>query len=95
MIMTMKMLSYYPDTLFVRVINNELQRMIKTATMTDNLVKNISDVLSKKGIPPIRSSLSDWKIEDRMLFYQERCYIRYSTKKDATFQKITKSGNQL
>ena len=48
-----------PDTLFVRVINNELQRMIKTATTTDDLVKNISDVLSKKGIPPIRSSLSD------------------------------------
>ena len=48
-----------PDTLFVRVINNELQRMIKTATTTDNLVKNISDVLSKKGILPIRSSLSD------------------------------------
>ena len=64
-----------PDTLFVRVINNELQRMIKTAMMTDDLVKNISDVLSKKGIPPIRSSLSDWKIEDGMLFYQERCYI--------------------
>ena len=64
-----------PDTLFVRVINNELQRIIETATATDDLVKNISDVLSKKGIPPIRSSLSDWKIEDGMLFYQERCYI--------------------
>ena len=49
--------------------------MIKTATTTDDLVKNISDILSKKGIPPIQSSLSDWKIEDGMLFYQERCYI--------------------
>ena len=46
--------------------------MIKTAATTDDLVKNISDVLSKKGIPPIQSSLSDWKIEDGMLFYQDR-----------------------
>ena len=42
-----------PDTLFIRVINNELQGMIKTATTTDDLVTNISDIFSKKGILPI------------------------------------------
>ena len=53
----------------------ELAKIIESATTSDELVQNISNVLSTKGIPPIKSSLSDWKIENGKLFYQERCYI--------------------
>jgi len=49
--------------------------MIESAATSDELVKNLTNVLSMKGIPPIKSNLSDWKIEDRMLFYKEQCYI--------------------
>jgi hypothetical protein len=61
-----------PDKLFINLINIELTKLIESATTTDELVKDISNVLSMKGIPP---SLSDWKIEDGKLFYQNRCYI--------------------
>jgi hypothetical protein len=64
-----------PDKLFINLINVELAKLIKSATTTDELVKDISNVLSTKGIPPIKSSLSNWKIEDGKLFYQNRCYI--------------------
>jgi len=35
----------------------------------------MTNVLSMKGGPPIKSNLSDWKVEDGMLFYQNLCYI--------------------
>ena len=48
-----------PDNLFINLINIELAKMIESATTSNNLVKNISNVLSTKGIPLIKSSLSD------------------------------------
>jgi len=45
--------------------------MIESAATSDKLVKNLTNVLSMKGIQPIKSNLSDWKIEDGMLFYQD------------------------
>jgi hypothetical protein len=59
-----------PDKLFINLINVELAKLIESTTTSDELVKDISNVLSTKGIPPIKSSLSDWKIEDGKLFYQ-------------------------
>jgi len=64
-----------PDELFINLINIELAKMIESAATSGKLVKNMTNVLSMKGVPLIRSNLSDWKIEDGMLFYQDRCYI--------------------
>jgi hypothetical protein len=64
-----------PDKLFMNLINVELAKLIESATTSDELVKDVSNVLSTKGIPPIKSSLSEWKIQDGKLFYQNRCYI--------------------
>jgi len=64
-----------PDKLFINLVNIELAKMIESAATSDELVKNMTNVLSMKGVSPIKSNLSDWKIEDRMLFYQEQCYI--------------------
>jgi len=64
-----------PDELFINLVNIELAKMIESAATSDELVKDMTNVLSTKGVPTIRSNLSDWKIEDGMLFYQDRCYI--------------------
>jgi len=64
-----------PDKLFIKLVNIELAKMIESAATSDELVKDMTNVLSTKGVPTIRSNLSDWKIEDGMLFYQDRCYI--------------------
>jgi len=60
-----------PDELFINLVNIELAKMIESAATSDELVKDMTNVLSTKGVPTIRSNLSDWKIEDGMLFYQD------------------------
>jgi len=59
-----------PDELFINLINIELAKMIESAATSDELVKNMTNILSV-----IKLNLSNWKIEDGMLFYQDRCYI--------------------
>ena len=63
------------DKLFINLVNIELAKIIESAATSDELVKNMTNILSMKGVPPIKSDLSDWKIEDGMLFYQDQCYI--------------------
>ena len=71
------------DKLFIRLINTELKRMIESASESDDLVKNISNILSTKRIPSIKSSYSigNYKMEN------------FSIKTDATFQKTTRYEN--
>jgi len=64
-----------PDELFINLINTELAKLIETAAASDEFVKDMDKVLSTKGVPPIKSNLLDWKIENGVLYYQERCYI--------------------
>ena len=64
-----------PDKLFIKLINTELARLIELAATSDEFVKDMDKVLSTKGVPPIKSNLLDWKIEGRVLFYRDRCYI--------------------
>ena len=63
------------DKLFINLVNIELAKMIELATTSDELVKNMSNVHSMKGVPLIKLNLSNWKIENGMLFYQDQCYI--------------------
>jgi len=81
-----------PDKLFINLVNIELAKMIESAMTSDELVKNMTNILSMKGVPPIKSNLSDWKIEDAMLFYQDQCYIPdNSTIQKSIVQEIHKS----
>ncbi|ESK89215.1 pro-pol protein [Moniliophthora roreri MCA 2997] len=47
------------ESLFVNMIDVDLQNRLKTVL----------------GIPPIKSSLSDWKFDDNILFYKGRAYV--------------------
>jgi hypothetical protein len=37
--------------------------------MKDDLVKLAVEALKTGGIPPIKSALTDWKLEDGLLFF--------------------------
>jgi len=51
------------------MIGLELQDEIKNQTTKD-------DFFVKENSPlPIRSSLEEWKIEEGILFFKDRCYI--------------------
>jgi hypothetical protein len=58
-----------PDELFMKVIDTETHGLLVTALMKDNLVKSAVEALKTGGIPPIKSALTDWKLEDGLLFF--------------------------
>jgi hypothetical protein len=64
-----------PDDLFMKVIDTETHSLLVAALMKDNLVKSAVEVLKTGGIPPIKSALTDWKLEDGLLFFLGRCYV--------------------
>jgi hypothetical protein len=64
-----------PDDLFVKVIDTETRGLIVTALMKDDLVKAAVEALKSEGIPPIKSALTDWKLDDGLLFFLNRCYV--------------------
>jgi hypothetical protein len=51
--------------------------------MKDDLVKSAVEVLKTGGIPPIKSALTNWKLEDGLLFFLGCCYVP----PDETLQK--------
>lgn len=48
-----------------------LADMIKSTTASDELANKISNIIKIEGIPPIKSDLSNWKLDDGMLFYKD------------------------
>jgi hypothetical protein len=64
-----------PDELFVKTIDVETHDLLVTALMKDELVTDAVTTLKNRGVPPIKLSLSDWKIEDSLLFFKEQCYV--------------------
>jgi hypothetical protein len=63
-----------PDDLFVKVIDTETHSLLVAALMKDDLVKLAVEALKTGGIPPIKSALTDWKLEDGLLFFLGHCY---------------------
>jgi hypothetical protein len=64
-----------PDKLFIKIIDTETHSLLVTALMKDDLVKSAVEALKTGGIPLIKSTLTDWKLEDGLLFFLGRCYI--------------------
>jgi hypothetical protein len=73
-----KDMTLLPDTLFVKTINTETHGLLVTALMKDDLVKSAVEALKTRGIPPIKSALTNWKLKD--------CYIRNTTSDSDRFR---------
>ena len=63
----------------IQTIDTELQEQISNATTHDELFAKALQALKEKRTPPIKSSLSDWKFEEGLLFYKNKCYIPLNT----------------
>jgi hypothetical protein len=70
-----KDMTLLPDELFMKVIDTKMHSLLVTALMKDDLVKSAIEVLKTGGIPPIKSMLMDWKLEDGLLFFLGQCYV--------------------
>jgi hypothetical protein len=64
-----------PDDLFEKVIDTEMHSLLVTALMKDDLVKLAVEALKTGGIPLIKSVLTNWKLEDGLLFFLGQCYV--------------------
>jgi len=64
-----------PDNIFIKMIDLELQDEIKNETTKDDFFAKALQAMKENGPLPIRSSLEEWKIEEGLLFFKDRCYI--------------------
>uniref|UniRef100_A0A0W0F853 Reverse transcriptase-rnase h-integrase n=1 Tax=Moniliophthora roreri TaxID=221103 RepID=A0A0W0F853_MONRR len=68
-----------PDRLFIRGVDLGLKNDIVERLGPDDFHKSALEQLLHQGVPPIKSALSDWKIEDDLLFFQNRVYVPNDT----------------
>jgi len=64
-----------PDSLFVGIIDTDLHYSIFEATVKDTLFTSALEALKMNGPFPITSKLEDWRLEDGLLFFKDRCFI--------------------
>uniref|UniRef100_A0A0W0FWW9 Reverse transcriptase domain-containing protein n=1 Tax=Moniliophthora roreri TaxID=221103 RepID=A0A0W0FWW9_MONRR len=64
-----------PDQLFIKGIDLGMKEDIAEQLGLDDFHKSALEQLLHQGMPPIKSTLSDWKIEGDLLFFQNRVYV--------------------
>ncbi len=64
---------------FVRIIAEDLRDRTMTATVNDEFAQSIKKCLTEKGIPPLRTALSDWSLDDKLILFKGKVYIPPNT----------------
>ncbi|ESK83261.1 reverse transcriptase-rnase h-integrase [Moniliophthora roreri MCA 2997] len=64
-----------PERLFIKGIDLGMKEAIVERLGPDDFHKSALEQLLHQGVPPIKSALSDWKIEDGLLFFQDQVYV--------------------
>jgi len=64
-----------PDNIFIKMIDLELQNEIREETTKDDFFTKALLAVKENGPLPIRSKLEDWKTDEGLLFFKDRCYI--------------------
>jgi hypothetical protein len=61
-----------PNTLFTRIIDTDLTNALKsTNPLSDPVIIAAQQALDGLNTPPMKSALSDWRLDDRTLFYKD------------------------
>ncbi|ESK86423.1 pro-pol protein [Moniliophthora roreri MCA 2997] len=64
-----------PEQLFVNVIDVELQDKLRDRLGTDDFHKMTLESLTTHGVPPIKSALTNWEVNDSLIRFKGRVYI--------------------
>ena len=64
-----------PEQMFIRSIDTNLWDLIAQTRNQDYVIVDALEALKTHEALPMQSSLSDWKIEDDLVFYKNRCYV--------------------
>ncbi|ESK90661.1 pro-pol protein [Moniliophthora roreri MCA 2997] len=68
-----------PDRLFIKRIDLGMKEDIAERLGPDDFHKSALEQLLHQGMPPIKSALSDWKLEGDLLFFQDQVYVPNDT----------------
>ena len=63
------------DHLFLNTFDLDLHTWIVASTNRDHVVWYALTALQMNGTPPLKSALSDWRHEDSIVFYKDKCYV--------------------
>uniref|UniRef100_A0A0W0G4X8 RNA-directed DNA polymerase n=1 Tax=Moniliophthora roreri TaxID=221103 RepID=A0A0W0G4X8_MONRR len=64
-----------PQQLFINVIDLDLQAKLRDRLGSDDFHKMTLESLTTNGVPPIKSALSDWEVNDSLIRYRGRIYV--------------------
>uniref|UniRef100_A0A0W0FF01 RNA-directed DNA polymerase n=1 Tax=Moniliophthora roreri TaxID=221103 RepID=A0A0W0FF01_MONRR len=64
-----------PERLFINVVDLDLQAKLQDRLGSDDFHKMTLESLTTKGVPPIKSALSDWEVNDSLIRYQGWIYV--------------------
>src|SRR6266576_7271640 len=67
------------EKLFIRTIAEDLREKTIEATKTDEFAISIKKCLQEKGIPPLRTALSDCTLDDEIILSKGKTYIPPNT----------------
>jgi hypothetical protein len=69
-----------PESLFINSINVELHDLLAESIMKDDLVIDMLRAIKHGGTPLMKSSIADWRIDNGLLFFRDRCYVPQDVK---------------
>uniref|UniRef100_A0A0W0G1X7 Putative reverse transcriptase-rnase h-integrase n=1 Tax=Moniliophthora roreri TaxID=221103 RepID=A0A0W0G1X7_MONRR len=64
-----------PERLFIKGIDLGMKEAIVERLGLDDFHKSALEQLLCQSVLPIKSALSDWRIKDELLFFQDRVYV--------------------
>ncbi|ESK81074.1 pro-pol protein, partial [Moniliophthora roreri MCA 2997] len=64
-----------PARLFINVVDLDLQAKLQDRLGSDDFHKMTLESLTTRGLPPIKSALSDWEVNDSLIRYKGRIYV--------------------
>ncbi|ESK83158.1 hypothetical protein Moror_14995 [Moniliophthora roreri MCA 2997] len=64
-----------PKRLFINVVDLDLQAKLQDRLGSNDFHKMTLESLTTRGVPPIKSALSDWEVNDSLIRYRGRIYV--------------------
>jgi hypothetical protein len=64
-----------PEQLFIQTIDQELKELISESIKQDVVITEALTALKTNGPLPMKSTLHDWKIEEELIFFKDKCYV--------------------
>ena len=64
-----------PEQMFIRSIDTDLRDLIAQTKNQDHVIVEALEALKTRRTPPMQLALSDWRTNDNLVFYKNRCYV--------------------